>query len=233
MKIHYLQHVPYEGPGYIQHWARQQGHGLTKARLYKNEILPPLEMINALIIMGGPMGITDEEEYPWLVAEKKFIEECITQKIKVFGICLGAQLMADVLGAKVITMPEKEIGWFPLEWTINARSHPLLDFVPARQTVLHWHGDMFQIPNGAVNIASSTFCKNQGFLKDNHILGLQFHMEMTRKSLNRLIENSQKEFSGTAAPYTQRAKTMLSCNHFSENHRILAQLLNRFLTLGA
>jgi len=230
MEIHYLQHVPYEGLGFIEDWARRQGHTLTNTQLFKTEDLPQPEKIDALIVMGGPMGIAEKKNYPWLEIEKKFIERCIAEKIKVLGICLGAQLIADILEAKVFTMPEKEIGWFPVEWTNNARSHPLLDFLPSKQTVLHWHGDMFQIPDGALNLATSTYCKNQGFLKDDHILGLQFHMEMTQKGLNYLINNSPKELFSTTDHNIQNPRTMLNGSHFSENHRIMEQLLNKFMT---
>lgn len=119
MKIHYFQHVPFEGPSGIRLWADQYGHKLAGTRFFKNEPLPDIEKTDALVIMGGPMSVHDENRYPWLQREKAFIRECITQEKKVLGICLGAQLIADVLGAKVVPMMQKEIGWFPLCWTMR------------------------------------------------------------------------------------------------------------------
>lgn len=229
MRIHNLQHVPFEGPGYIQSWAAEQDHELTGTRLYKTEELPDPKTIDALVIMGGPMGVKDDQAYPWMKKEKAFIKACIEQKKKVLGICLGAQLIAGVLGADVVPIEVKEIGWFPVEWTQAARSHPMLDFLPDRQMVLHWHGDRFYIPDGATHLATSKGCDNQGFLVDDYVLGLQFHLEMTRKGLAGLIEHSREELTQAKGTFIQDSATMLKADSFSENHQTMRQLLDRFL----
>lgn len=224
-----MQHVPFESPGYLQDWVNSRGHQLTGTHLYQGDNLPVPADIEALIVLGGPMGVDDEETYRWLSPEKKFIKSCIREDKKILGICLGAQLIADVLGANVTSMPQKEIGWFPLQWNQQALEHPLLDFLPAQQTVLHWHGDMFELPDGALPLASSQACANQGYLINDKILGLQFHLEMTRDDLQELISNAGAELS-VSGNYIQEAKDiMMNGKHFESNNRTLAQLLDRFL----
>lgn len=228
LRIHYLQHVTFESPGYIQDWVETKGHQLTGTHLYQGDNLPAPADIDALIVLGGPMGVNDDKFYPWLKPEKRFIMGCIREDKKILGICLGAQLIADVLGASVSSMPQKEIGWYPLSWSQQAREHPLLDFLIARQTVLHWHGDMFELPADALPLASSQACANQGFLIDDKILGLQFHLEMTPSGLKELIANASDELS-PGGRYIMEAKVMLNSNHFESNNRTMAQVLDRFL----
>ena len=110
MNLHYLQHVPFEGLGFIDEWAGNNGVEVGVSRLYAGEVFPAMDAFDGLVIMGGPMGIHDHEEHPWLVHEKAFIRKAIDAGKPVLGICLGAQLVADVLGAKVYPGPQKEIG---------------------------------------------------------------------------------------------------------------------------
>jgi GMP synthase (glutamine-hydrolysing) len=228
VRLHYLQHVPFEGPGIIRSWSKNNNHSLSSTRLYKGEDLPPPRKIDGLIVMGGPMGIDDEKAHAWLKKEKRFINGCIDQEIKVMGICLGAQLIADVMGADVYSMNQKEIGWFPINWKESARKPPLLDFLPARQTVLHWHGDQFNLPDEALPLASSKGCPNQGFLVNEQILGLQFHLEMTKEGLDKLIQHSNDELKKSDGPFIQSPVTMLNASGFEENHETMKQILNRF-----
>ncbi len=202
MRLHWLQHVPFEGLGYIEDWAEEQGFDITCTRLYDDEEeLPEIDDIDWLIVMGGPMGIFEYNDYPWLTDEKEFIELAIDEEKTVVGICLGAQLMADVLGAKVYPGPEKEIGWFPIQ-----RSNEAPDLIPEELTVFHWHGDTFEIPDGAVALATSEPGINQGFVYENRAVGLQFHMETTPDSMDALIGNCGDEL--VDAPYIQSAEAM-------------------------
>src|SRR5690606_32591469 len=114
---------------------------------------------------------------PWMKEEKKLIEKAILKGKRVIGICLGAQLIADVLGARVFPNKEKEIGWFPIELTEEGQKSPFFAGFNKTETVFHWHGDTFEIPKGAEHIASSKVCENQAFLFDHKVLGLQFHLE--------------------------------------------------------
>lgn len=198
MKIHWLQHVPFEGLGCIQSWLTAGRHAVTCSRLWHGDIFPDIGNIDGLIVMGGPMGIYDEQEFPWLAAEKAFIKEMIAQGKPVLGICLGAQLIADVLGSKVWKNDQKEIGFFPM-----IGKHAML---PAQFTAFHWHGDTFDIPDGAVRLASSEATKNQAFLYNDNVLGLQFHLETTEASLMSLYENARDEI--TDAPFIQTLEEM-------------------------
>ena len=233
MHLHYLQHVPFETPAYIKIWAHQNNHPLTDTHLYRNEELQSVDVntIDVLVVLGGPMGVHDEEEYPWLSREKDFIKACISRDKKVLGICLGAQLIADVLGADVRPMSYKEIGWFPIKWNEAFRQRPEFDFLPPQQTVLHWHGDLFEIPDGAIPLAESEACTNQGFMVDNQILGLQFHLEMTREGLTGLIANSKSELAEADGRFIQDGDAMIDDGLFDQNHQTLNRLLKKFLQL--
>lgn len=204
MKLHWLQHVPFEGLGYIEEWAAARGAERSCTRLFAGEPLPKLDTFDWLIVMGGPMGIHDHDEHPWLVDEKEFIRQSIDAGKTVLGICLGAQLLADVLGAKVYPGPQKEIGWFPIQ-----RSPEAPELIPEQLTVFHWHGDTFDLPENAVQLASSQPGINQGFVYEDRVIGLQFHMETTPDSLNALIENCGHELmDADNSPYIQSAETM-------------------------
>ncbi|MDF7807348.1 type 1 glutamine amidotransferase [Pontiellaceae bacterium B12219] len=201
MKLHWLQHVPFEGLGMIETWAQERGAEISCTRLYAGEKLPTPGSFDWLIVMGGPMGIFDYKEHPWLTDEKAFIEQAINKGKTVLGICLGAQLMADVLGAKVYPGPEKEIGWFPIR-----RSEGAPPLIPEELTVFHWHGDTFEIPEGAVKLATSEPGINQGFVYNKKAIGLQFHMETTPASMESIIEHCGHEL--VDAPHIQSAETM-------------------------
>jgi len=186
MKVHYLQHVSYEGLGYIEHWASEENCTLSSTKFYKNSSLPKINDFDWLIVMGGPMGVHDEKEYPWLKAEKELILEAIKAKKTVIGICLGAQLIAAVLGAKIKKSPSKEIGFFPISKTKYGEEHGLLSGLPNTLDVFHWHGDMFEIPKEAKNVFKSDGCPNQAFIYKDRVLGFQFHLEVTVKSLKEM-----------------------------------------------
>ena len=204
MILHYLQHVPFEGLGYIEKWAEKQNHKITSTRLYEGETLPSLQDFDFLVIMGGPMSVHDREEYPWLTGEEDFIRSAIEVEKPVLGICLGAQLIARVLGAPVLPGKEKEIGWYPIGTDPGLPS----DFPLEPANVFHWHGETFGIPARAVKIASSQVCDNQGFLYQGKVLALQFHMESTPESVTSLIENCGGELTGTGT--IQQAEEMLA-----------------------
>jgi GMP synthase (glutamine-hydrolysing) len=198
MKIYWIQHVPFEGLGCIQPWLTASRHAVTCTRLWAGDMFPDIGRVDGLIVMGGPMGVYDEAIYPWLTAEKAFIKEILAQDKPVLGICLGAQLIAEVLGAKVSKNRQREIGFFPLTGDGAV--------FPAIFTAFHWHGDTFGIPDGAVHLASSAACKNQAFIYKDNVLALQFHLETTEESLLSLYENAKDEV--TEAPFIQTLEEM-------------------------
>lgn len=226
MRIHYLQHVPFENPGIILDWAGKNGHGISKTLLYQNEPFPALSDFDWLVIMGGPMNIYEEDNYPWLVPEKNFIKESIDQGKFVIGICLGGQLIADVIGGKVTKNSVSEIGWFPVclyEW---ASENILFSFFPPEPVVFQWHSDTFSIlPEEARIIAKSEACTNQAFIYRDRVFGFQFHLENTLPIIDNLIENCGEEM--IPGKYVQTADEILLHKEYINQDNIW---MNEFLT---
>lgn len=225
MRIHYFQHVPFETPGMIAEWAATRGHSLSSTLWYQPHVtLPATDDYDVLLIMGGPMGVYDVAEYPWLEQEKALIRSAVVAGKRVFGICLGAQLIAAALGATVKPHHQKEIGWFPTSFTDAALNHPLFAGMDKTPEVLHWHGDRFEIPAGAMRIASSEACDNQGFLYDNRVLGLQFHLEIDADGLSDLIDACRHEL--TDGKYIEPAETLLEKARTTNTRNTLFRLLD-------
>lgn len=193
-RVHFFQHVPYEDPGYILDWCNRNDVRVSFTRFYENEPVPEPGNFDCLVVMGGPMGVYDEKEFPWLSAEKEIIASAIKNNIPVLGICLGAQLLATVLGAPVYKNSEKEIGWFDIYFT---QLEHMPSFFKNRQSqsmkVFHWHGDTFDLPENAILLATSEACKNQAFLYGDRVIGLQFHFEVTEASLESMIGYGRNE----------------------------------------
>jgi len=196
MRIHALQHVPYEGLAKIEEWALKAKHEVRSTRLYAHEPLPGIDTFDILVVLGGPMGANDDARLRWMKAEKLVIELAIQKNKKVLGVCLGAQLIAQVLGAKVYANPQKEIGWFPIELDPpNIRHHPL-SVLPQRVTVFHWHADTFDLPKGASHLARSRACENQAFAVGKNVIGLQFHLEMGMPHIESILRHSASDLTG-------------------------------------
>lgn len=226
MNIHYLQHVPFEGLGSIEDWVRRGGHTLGATRFYRGDPLPAVETLDLLVVMGGPMNIYEEASYPWLVDEKRFIGQAIAAGRRVLGVCLGAQLIASVLGAKVYANTDKEIGWFPVETTETVSGNGLFAAFPQRLDVFHWHGDTFDIPAGAVHVARSAGCAHQAFVYDERVAGLQFHLEMTPASAQQIIAHGADEI--VVGRYIQTPQMMLAdARRFDATNCAMQELLDR------
>jgi GMP synthase-like glutamine amidotransferase len=207
MNIHYLQHVPFEGLGNIEQWAIANGHHLSVTRLYAGDHLPALEHFDMLILLGGPMSVHDELDHVWLKAEKWFLRQVIDAGKPVLGICLGAQLIAEVLGGTVTAGAAKEIGWFPITLKDEFADSDFGQRLPRQSEVFHWHGETFSIPVGAMPIASSEACENQGFIFNDSVVALQCHLETTHISAASIIDNSRAELVG--GKYIQSEEEML------------------------
>jgi GMP synthase-like glutamine amidotransferase len=184
-----------------------RGHHLSATQLYRSKPLPKPEGFDWLVIMGGPMSANDEPDFPWMVAEKRLIGAAISQGKVVLGICLGAQLTANVLGAAVYRNRHPEIGWFPVKLTPDARDSAIFGFLPETLHVFHWHGETFDLPAGATRIAESEACLNQAFIHGARVIGLQFHPESTRESVRAILEVSQADLA--PGPYVQSLEDVL------------------------
>lgn len=206
MKLHALYHVPFEDVGTIAHWARDRGHELVASNLYADDLPPDPAAYDLLLVMGGPMSVTEEEQYPWLKAEKDAIRAALDAGKGVLGVCLGAQLLAEVLGGRVTTNPAKEIGWFEVGLTPEGAAHPLFAGFPAAFPAFHWHGDTFSIPPGATRAAFSEACANQAFVKGDRVAGLQFHLETGPPNMANLIKHCRHEL--VPEPFIQTDKDM-------------------------
>ncbi len=210
----------------MEKWLTEEGHTLSCSRLWAGDELPAVDSFAALIVMGGPMGIYDHVDYPWLVQEKEFLAQVVEREIPVLGICLGAQLLADVLGAEVTANPEKEIGWFPVTATTDI-PEMLTSVLPKEMIVFHWHGDTFALPDDAVCLYGSSACVNQAFLYKKHVLGLQFHLETTPGSAATLIENCRAEL--VQAPWIMTEDEMLHReDEFLEINACMHRVLQQF-----
>jgi GMP synthase-like glutamine amidotransferase len=207
MKFLAILHAPYEGPGQIEDWISVQNHELDKVFGWEIPKITDAEF-DALIIMGGHMGVNDTDLFPWLAEEKVFIKNAIDDGKKILGICLGSQLLANCMGARVYKNPEPEIGWFPVRKKFFMHSwFPIFD-ESEKVHVFHWHGDTFDIPEGCVPLFESEACKNQAFAFEDQLLGLQFHPEITEKQINEFIEHMRGDLK--AAHFIQSEARMIS-----------------------
>ncbi len=230
MNVHYLMHVPFEGLGSMESWFVARGHTLSRTRLFAGESLPSMEALDWLIVMGGPMGVDDEHRFPWLGREKAFIEQTLQRDIPVLGICLGAQLLAHVLGAAVTRNREREIGWFPTRLTEQGRDLPVLAGLPGEFTAFHWHGDRFDIPAGAIRVAASEACDNQAFVY-RRAVGLQFHLETQPSNAMDLCAHCRDEL--VSGPHVQTAQTMLQePGRFTAIQALMHRLLENMAALA-
>jgi GMP synthase-like glutamine amidotransferase len=230
MNVHYFQHVPFEGLGSIEQWMQSKSVRLSATKLYEEISFPNVHDIDWLIVMGGPMSINDEQAYPWLKAEKKFIAEAVENGKIVLGICLGAQLIASALGSSVFPNREREIGWFPVTCLAQKGSLGLKNIFPGHMEVFHWHGETFDLPAHAVHLARSEGCENQAFCMGEHVLGLQFHLEVMPESVVVLTEQCKSDL--IAGRYVQSATEMVSApSKFHQINAIMNSLLDYWYQL--
>jgi GMP synthase-like glutamine amidotransferase len=174
-----LQHIACEPPGVYEDVMREREVAIERFELDEGDPLPDWREFDAIVAMGGPMSVTDDAEHPWLAEEKRLIAEAVRAGTPYWGACLGVQLLAASLGARVYSGPRPEVGLLPVTLTDEALADPIFDGLPRELVTLQWHGDTFDLPEGAVPLASSPAYPNQAFRWGEAAYGVQFHLEVS------------------------------------------------------
>ena len=230
MKIHWLQHAEHEDLGSIAPWLALHGHTAAATRLQRGEALPGAHDYDWLIVLGGPMNVDEHEAFPWLAAEKTFIAEAIAAGKTVLGICLGAQLIARALGAKVTRNAHSEVGWHPVRLSRAGEASAAFAGFPQVFTPFHWHGDTFALPPGASLLMVSEACAHQAFCVGEKVVGIQFHLEVTAAD----ARNWFAEERPAPATYVQTPEEVLhDLAPFADNTRLMQRLLANIASASA
>jgi len=196
MSVLIIKHIDIEGPGLIEYCLKREKMPYQILNLTPGLHLPKLDNLTHLVILGGPMNVYEEDRYPFLRDEDLFIKEAIQRGKAMLGICLGAQLIAKALGAKVSKAPAKEIGWYDVSLTEIGSQDPLFSNLPKTFSVFQWHEDTFEIPKGGKLIATSSLVPHQAFRYGEKVYGLQFHLEVTDEMIGEWVETYEEELKG-------------------------------------
>ncbi len=193
-----IQHVHCETLGTIADALTAGGIAVEVVRIFEGQLVPKgMNEYDGLVVMGGPMGVYEQDRHPFLRDEIHLIEESLRKDKPVLGICLGSQLLAAALGAKVTKGKEKEIGWYPVTLTQAGISDPLWTGIESSFVAYHWHGDIFELPSGAVSLGSSNLTECQAFRYSRHAYGFLFHMEITEGIIENMVETFTDELQET------------------------------------
>jgi len=234
-KLLVLQHVAHELLGTLNPLLKRAGFRIRYVNFARHpEAQPSLQGYDGMVVLGGPMSVSDADRLPHLTAEMRLIEQAMKQNLPVLGICLGAQLIAKTLGAEVYPNQEKEIGWYDVSPTGAAESDPLLTEFQEREKIFQWHGDTFDIPKTSSHLAFSNLCSNQAFRYDANVYGFQFHLEVDEPMIHRWLRGpeNRKEIAalgGTNTPeriHQETPEHMARLNQLSE--RIFGEFINLF-----
>ena len=229
-QVQIFQHVPFEGPAHLETCLEKSGGQLSRTRWFLGEQPPPMDSCDFLLVLGGPMSVHDEAESSWLVEEKEAIRSALNAGIPMLGLCLGAQLIAEVLGGQVTRNKEPEIGWFPVEGV--SRTDDETFAFPDEFLAFHWHGETFSLPPDARLLARSEACENQAFQSGRNVIGLQFHLETTPEAAEALVTHAAGDL--VKAPFVQSKKDILSppAGTYPAAHRLANELVSFLLAAG-
>ncbi|MDW7732275.1 MAG: type 1 glutamine amidotransferase [Methanolobus sp.] len=219
MRIHCLQHLEFETLGNINQWVRSRGHTISRSLPYTGASFPEPDDFDLLVIMGGLMSVYQEDSYPWLKAEKEFVKSCMEAEKAVFGICFGAQMLAEILGSRVSRNDHKEIGWHKVKVTGENEKMPFLAGFSDELTVFQWHGDTFGLPENTIRLFESEACREQGFIYRDNVLAVQFHPEVDEGCVGSLVDNCRGDL--VDGMYIQSEKEIMGKLVFVENSAAL------------
>ena len=215
LRVHYFQHIHDEGYGSPEAYLRQQGAVISHTAFHKLPegeqagALPAIDEVDLLIIMGGSMSVNDEAIYPWLKQEKAWIKAFIEQDKPVVGLCLGGQLIASSFGAVVRKNEVQELGWWPVYAVpVNKDVYPFTVFdFPSQVEILSWHGETFELPQGAVLLAGNSACARQAYQYKHNVIGFQCHPESTPHALTLYLDDKD-EITEYTGQYVQTAQQL-------------------------
>ncbi len=195
MNVLIIQHADVEGPGVIENYLNRKKIPYGVFHPEKKIRLPSIDDWSHIVILGGPMNVDEEDRYPFMRQEDLFIKESIQRGKRVLGICLGAQLIAKALGAKVYRAPVKEVGWYDVEVTGEGAKDALFSRFPRSFPVFQWHGDTFDLPRAGVLLAKSSLVLHQAFRYGENVYGLQFHLEVTWNMIQEWMKTYEEELN--------------------------------------
>jgi GMP synthase (glutamine-hydrolysing) len=232
MNVLIVKHVDIEGPGSIEVHLEKERVPYQILNLEQSHYFPKLDDLTHIILLGGPMNVSEEDHYPFLRQEDLFIKEAIQRGKRILGICLGAQLIAKALRARVYKAPVKEIGWYDLSLTEEGRADPLFSRFPDTFSAFQWHGDTFDLPNAAKRIVTSSPVPNQAFRYGENAYGLQFHLEVTEEMIEQWMKEYDEEFEAGKPPRFSKEEILtgakMKWTEYSSQGRIL---ISQFLSL--
>jgi GMP synthase-like glutamine amidotransferase len=200
-----LQHIACEPPGVFEDVLRERGAELHRVELDEGDALPDWRAFDGIVAMGGPMSATDDDALPWLGDEQRLIREAVTAGRPFWGVCLGVQLLAASLGSRVYPGPEPEVGLLPVTFTQEARGDPIFGDTAGELMTLQWHGDTFDLPEGAILLARSPAYENQAF-RVGRAYGVQFHLEVSPEmarewaDVPEYVQSLERTLGADAAP---------------------------------
>lgn len=218
MRINILQHTPNEGPGFILEWAYNHDHKVYTYHPALEEKLPTAEETDMLVILGGPMSPNDD--LPWIKQERELIKQLLDKHRPIFGACFGAQQIAKTLGCKVGKAPHKEVGWAPVY-----RQSDVIPGLPEKVEALHWHEEMFEVPQQAQLLFSSDLVKNQGYLLNDNVVGLQFHFEPEESDVQKMVKNDG-QYALDHNDLQQKPMDIMRHGVPQENQKIMFKILD-------
>ncbi len=233
-KLLVFQHVAHEILGTLNPLLKRAGFRIRYVNFARHpDGAPCLDGYDGLVVLGGPMSVNDADRLAHLTTEMKTIEEAMKRNLPVLGICLGAQLIAKTLGARIYRNPEKEIGWYDVSPTDHAAEDPLLGELRPGEKIFQWHGETFDIPRSGLHLAFSPLCSNQAFRYGGSVYGFQFHLEVDERMIQRWLRVSENReeiaaLGGKIDPQRIHADTP---GHIPRLHQLSEQVFGEFIKL--